>query len=131
MQTLLFSATIPQPIMNIAKRYMKTPQKIRVNTKEVIIPKIKQIFYEVREGDKMNALSRLFDVEDPQRAIVYCHTKRDVDNVSTELDQMVYNAGALHGDFTQAKRDEVMGKFKSGMLEILVATDVAVSSCPF
>ena len=124
-QTLLFSATIPQPIMNIAKRYMKTPQKIRVNTKEVIIPKIKQIFYEVREGDKMNALSRLFDVEDPQLAIVFCHTKRDVDNVSTELDQMGYNAGALHGDFTQAKRDEVMGKFKSGMLEILVATDVA------
>ncbi len=64
-------------------------------------------------------------MEDPQLAIVFCHTKRDVDNVSTELDQMGYNAGALHGDFTQAKRDEVMGKFKSGMLEILVATDVA------
>lgn len=124
-QTLLFSATIPQPIMNIAKRYMKSPQKLRVNTKEVIIPKIKQIFYEVREGDKINALSRLLDVEDPQLAIVFCHTKRDVDDVSTELDQMGYNAGALHGDFTQAKRDEVMHKFKGGMLEILVATDVA------
>ncbi len=124
-QTLLFSATIPQPIVNIAKRYMKSPQKLRVNTKEVIIPKIKQIFYEVREGDKINALSRLLDVEDPQLAIVFCHTKRDVDNVSTELDQMGYNAGALHGDFTQAKRDEVMNKFKGGMLEILVATDVA------
>ncbi len=124
-QTLLFSATIPQPIVNIAKRYMKNPQKLRVNTKEVIIPKIKQIFYEVREGDKINALSRLLDVEDPQLSIVFCHTKRDVDNVSTELDQMGYNAGALHGDFTQAKREEVMHKFKGGMLEILVATDVA------
>jgi ATP-dependent RNA helicase DeaD len=124
-QTLLFSATIPQPIMNIAKRYMRSPEKIRVNTKDVIIPQIKQIFYEVRFEDKINALSRLLDVEDPQLAIVFCHTKRDVDEVSAKLDEMGYNAGALHGDFTQAKRDEVMNKFKRGMLDLLVATDVA------
>jgi ATP-dependent RNA helicase DeaD len=124
-QTLLFSATIPQPIMNIAKRYMRNPEKIRVNTKDVIIPKIKQIFYEVREADKLNALSRLLDVEDPELAIVFCHTKRDVDEVSTKLGQMGYNAGALHGDYTQARRDEVMNKFKTGVLDILVATDVA------
>ncbi len=124
-QTLLFSATIPQPIMQIAKRYMKSPEKIRVNTKDVVIPQIKQIFYEVRSEDKINALSRLLDVEDPQLAIVFCHTKRDVDEVSARLDEMGYDAGALHGDFTQAKRDEVMGKFKRGMLDILVATDVA------
>ena len=124
-QTLLFSATIPQPIMNIAKRYMRSPEKIRVNTKDVIIPQIKQIFYEVRFEDKINALSRLLDVEDPPLAIVFCHTKRDVDEVSAKLDEMGYNAGALHGDFTQAKRDEVMDKFKRGMLDILVATDVA------
>ncbi len=124
-QTLLFSATIPQPIMNIAKRYMRNPEKIRVNANDIIIPKIKQIFYEVREADKVNALSRLLDVEDPSLAIVFCHTKRDVDEVSTKLEQMGYNAGALHGDFTQARRDEVMNKFKTGMLDILVATDVA------
>lgn len=124
-QTLLFSATIPQPIMNIAKRYMRDPEKIRVNANDIVIPKIKQIFYEVREADKLNALSRLLDVEDPQLAIVFCHTKRDVDEVSTKLEQMGYNAGALHGDFTQARRDEVMKKFKTGMLDILVATDVA------
>lgn len=124
-QGLLFSATIPQPIMNIAKRYMKNPEKIRANTKDVIVPKIRQIFYEVREPDKVNALSKLLDVEDPQLAIVFCHTKRDVDEVSLKLGQMGYNAGALHGDFTQARRDEVMGKFKAGMLDILVATDVA------
>jgi ATP-dependent RNA helicase DeaD len=64
-------------------------------------------------------------VEDPQLAIVFCHTKRDVDEVSMKLDQMGYNSGALHGDFTQARRDEVMHKFKTGMLDILVATDVA------
>jgi ATP-dependent RNA helicase DeaD len=124
-QSLLFSATIPQPIMNIARRYMKNPEKIRANTKDVIVPKIRQIFYEVREPDKVNALSKLLDVEDPQLAIVFCHTKRDVDEVSMKLGQMGYNAGALHGDFTQARRDEVMGKFKAGMLDILVATDVA------
>ncbi|MBI3591988.1 MAG: DEAD/DEAH box helicase, partial [Nitrospirae bacterium] len=124
-QTLLFSATMPQPIMNIAKRYMKTPEKIRINPKDVVIPKIKQVFYEVREGDKINALSRLLDVEDPQLAIIFCHTKREVDDVSMKLGQMGYNANALHGDFTQARRDEVMYKFKEGMLDILVATDVA------
>ncbi len=124
-QTLLFSATMPQPIMNIAKKYMKSPKKIKADTKDIVVPKIKQVFYEVREEDKISALSRLFDVEDPQLAIVFCHTKRDVDEVSNKLVQMGYNAGALHGDYTQARRDEVMNKFKGGMLDILVATDVA------
>ena len=64
-------------------------------------------------------------MEDPQLAIVFCHTKRDVDDVSTKLEQMGYNAGALHGDYAQARRDEVMNKFKTGRLDILVATDVA------
>jgi ATP-dependent RNA helicase DeaD len=124
-QNLLFSATIPQLIINIAKRYMRNPDKIRINTKDIVIPEIKQIFYEVREGDKVNALSRLLDVEDPQLAIVFCHTKRDVDEVSMKLGQLGYNSGALHGDYTQARRDEVMNKFRGGMLDILVATDVA------
>lgn len=124
-QTLLFSATIPEPIMNIARRYMRSPEKIRVNTKDIVIPKIRQTFYEVREENKINALSRLLDVEDPQLAIVFCHTKRKVDEVSMKLSQLGYNAGAIHGDYTQARRDDVMNKFKGGMLDILVATDVA------
>ncbi len=124
-QTLLFSATMPQPIMNIAKRYMRSPEKVRASTKEVVVSEIKQVFYEVREPDKINALSRLIDVEDPQLAIVFCHTKVEVDEVSLKLQQMGYNASALHGDFTQARRDEVMHKFKHGKLDILVATDVA------
>lgn len=124
-QTLLFSATMPKTITEIAKRYMKKPEKIRGNTKDIVVSKIKQIFYEVREEDKINALSRLIDVEDPQLAIVFCHTKREVDEVSMKLRQMGYNAGALHGDYTQARREEVMGKFKNGLLDILVATDVA------
>ncbi|HCC68781.1 MAG TPA: RNA helicase [Nitrospiraceae bacterium] len=124
-QTLLFSATMPQPIMNIAKRYMKHPEKIRINPKDIIVQKIKQVFYEVREEDKINALSRLLDVEDPQLAIIFCHTKREVDQVSMKLQQMGYNGNALHGDFTQVQRDDVMKDFKNGNLDILVATDVA------
>ncbi|MBF0506052.1 MAG: DEAD/DEAH box helicase [Nitrospirae bacterium] len=124
-QTLLFSATMPQPIINIAKRHMHEPEKIRINPKDVVIPQIKQVFYEVREGDKINALSRLLDVENPALAIIFCHTKLEVDEVSMKLGQLGYNASALHGDFTQARRDEVMYKFREGMLDILVATDVA------
>lgn len=124
-QTLLFSATMPQPILEISKRYMKHPEKIKINTKDVVVPKIKQVFYEVRESEKLNALSRLLDVEDPQLAIIFCHTKREVDEVAEQLQQKGYDANALHGDFTQARRDEVMNKFKTGRLDVLVATDVA------
>ncbi len=124
-QTLLFSATIPPPIMNIAKRYMRNPEKLRVNTKEVVIPKIRQTFYEVKAENKVSALSVLLDVEDPQLAIIFCHTKREVDDVFMKLSQLGYNVGAIHGDYTQARRDEMMNKFKSGMLDVLIATDVA------
>jgi ATP-dependent RNA helicase DeaD len=97
---------------------MKKPEKIRVNPGSMIVPKIKQVFYEVRNEDKLNALARLLDVEDPSLAIVFCHTKRDVDEVSQKLQHMGYNADALHGDFSQARREEVMGKFRKGLIEI-------------
>ncbi len=124
-QTLLFSATMPQPIVAIAKRHMRNPEKIRGNTKDVVVPKIKQVFYEIREGEKIEALSRLLDVEDPERVLVFCHTKRDVDDVAMKLQEMGYNASAIHGDFPQSRRDEVMERFRRGVLDILVATDVA------
>jgi len=124
-QTLLFSATMPEPILAIAKKHMKKPEKIRVNPGSMVVPKIKQVFYEVRNEDKINALARLLDVEDPSLAIIFCHTKRDVDEVSQKLQNMGYNADALHGDYSQARREEVMDKFRKGRIEILVATDVA------
>ncbi|NTU43508.1 MAG: DEAD/DEAH box helicase [Nitrospirales bacterium] len=124
-QTLLFSATMPPAIQSIVKKHLKDPEKIKVNTKDMVVSKIKQVFYEVREGDKVDALSRLLDVEDPQLAIIFCNTKRAVDEVFARLHEMGYSAGALHGDFTQARRDEVMESFKQGKLEVLVATDVA------
>jgi ATP-dependent RNA helicase DeaD len=124
-QTLLFSATMPEQIVRISKQYMTAPKKVRVDTKELVVAKIKQVFYEVREGDKIKALTRILDVQDPALTLLFCHTKRDVDELSGKLQQMGYEAGAIHGDFTQSFRDEMMRKFKTGQIDILVATDVA------
>ncbi len=124
-QTMLYSATMPPEILKIAKKYMRDPLKIAINVKDVIAPKIKQVFYEVLERDKSEVLRRLLDVESPERTLIFCHTKREVDDVSARLQKQGYNAGALHGDFTQSHREDIMGKFREGMVDILVATDVA------
>ncbi|MCK5287087.1 MAG: DEAD/DEAH box helicase [Thermodesulfovibrionia bacterium] len=124
-QTLLFSATMPEQIVRISKKYMVAPKKVCVDTKEIVVAKIKQVFYEVRENDKTKALTRILDVQDPALTLIFCHTKREVDELSGKLQQMGYEAGAIHGDFTQSFRDEMMRKFKSGEIDILVATDVA------
>jgi len=124
-QTMLFSATMPQEILRISRKYMHEPEKVFVDPKKMVVAKIKQVFYEVREEDKIKALTRLLDVEDPSLTLMFCHTKREVDDVSGKLQQMGYSAGAIHGDFTQSFRDEMMDKFRKGEIDILVATDVA------
>ena len=124
-QTMLFSATMPKGILAIAKKYMNKPVHIRADAGQMVVAKIKQVFYEVREEDKIKALSRLIDVEGPALTLVFCHTKKEVDEVSGKLRQMGYPVGAIHGDFTQSHRDDMMRKFKSGDIDILVATDVA------
>jgi len=124
-QTMLYSATMPPEILKIAKRHMRDPLKIAINVKDIIAPKIKQVFYEVLERDKTEVLRRLLDVESPELTLIFCHTKRDVDDVSARLQKLGYNAGALHGDFTQSHREDIMGKFREGKIDILVATDVA------
>ena len=124
-QTMLFSATMPAEILAIAKNHMKKPAHVSVDAGQMVVAKIKQVFYEVREEDKIKSLTRLIDVEGPALTLVFCHTKKEVDDVSGKLQQMGYPAGALHGDFTQSHRDEMMRKFKNGDLDILVATDVA------
>ena len=124
-QTMLYSATMPPEILKIARKHMRDPLKIAINIKDIIAPKIEQVFYEVRERDKTEVLRRLLDVEAPELALIFCHTKREVDEVAAKLQQLGYNAGALHGDFTQAHREDIMGKFREGRLDILVATDVA------
>lgn len=124
-QTMLFSATMPMEIVQIAKKHMIKPMHFGVDAGEMVVAKIKQVFYEVREEDKIKALTRLLDVEGPLITLIFCHTKREVDEVAGKLQQMGYPAGAIHGDFTQSHRDEMMRKFKGGDLDILVATDVA------
>ncbi len=124
-QTMLFSATIDSQVLKISRKYMNDPEQVSVSVAEIVVPKIKQIFYEVWEEEKIHALSRIIDIDDPYRTLVFCHTKRDVDDVAMRLKKMGYNADAIHGDYTQNQRDSVMKGFKSGDIEILVATDVA------
>jgi ATP-dependent RNA helicase DeaD len=124
-QTMLFSATMPEEILRISRKYMRDPEKVFVDPKKMVVSKIKQVFYEVREEDKIKALTRLLDVEGPSLTLMFCHTKREVDDVSGKLQQMGYSAGAIHGDFTRSFRDEMMDKFRKGEIDILVATDVA------
>ncbi|MDI6744758.1 MAG: DEAD/DEAH box helicase [Thermodesulfovibrionales bacterium] len=124
-QTMLFSATMPKEIIRMSKNYMNKPVHVGVDASEMVVAKIKQVFYEVRDEDKIKALTRLLDVEGPALTLVFCHTKKEVDEVAGRLQQMGYPAGAIHGDFTQSHRDEMMRKFKGGDIDILVATDVA------
>ena len=124
-QTMLFSATMPQPIQDLARRFMHDPEFISIRTKGVTVPSTDQYYYQVHEKEKFDALCRLLDLHAPEAAIVFARTKRRVDELLEALIKRGYSAEAIHGDLTQAKRDSVMRKFKNMSTEILVATDVA------
>ncbi len=124
-QTLLFSATMPQPIMEIARTYQKDAVHIRVVKKELTVPKIEQYYYEVRPKAKLEALTRLLDMYAPKLSLIFCNTKRQVDELVSSLQARGYFAEGLHGDLKQQQRDRVMASFRSGKTDILVATDVA------
>ncbi|NGP46258.1 DEAD/DEAH box helicase [Bacillaceae bacterium SIJ1] len=124
-QTLLFSATMPDPIRRIAEKFMKDPETVRVKAKEVTVPNITQNFIEVDERKKFDAFTRLLDMENPDLAIVFGRTKRRVDELSEALASRGYSAEGIHGDLTQSKRTSVMKQFKNRSIEVLVATDVA------
>jgi len=124
-QTLLFSATMPSKILNIANKYQKNPVHIKIESTEHTIPKIEQVYYELKEKMKLETLIRVIEIHNPKSCVVFCNTKRKVDNVIEALKQSGYSAEALHGDVAQAKRDRIMKSFKQGDFRILVATDVA------
>jgi len=124
-QTALFSATMPMPIANLAKRYMHNARRITVAAEQMTVPQIRQIYYEVGKRDKFEMLTRILDFEVPASAIIFCRTKLEVDNIGQRLIARAYPAEALHGDMNQASRDRVMGRFRSGQTELLIATDVA------
>lgn len=124
-QTGLFSATMPKPILEITKTYQKDAAYIKMTPKEVTIPLIKQAYYQVRKQDKEEVLCRLIDYYDPKRALIFCNTKRMVDELTEHLKGRGYEVEGLHGDLTQGQRDTVMNLFRGGRTNILIATDVA------
>ncbi|WP_277998184.1 DEAD/DEAH box helicase [Zhaonella formicivorans] len=124
-QILLFSATMPEPIRNLAQQFMQNPELISITTKEVTVANTEQNYIEVKENEKFDVLCRLLDIQSPDLAIVFGRTKRRVDELSEALTKRGYSSEGLHGDLTQAKRDTVLRHFREGTIEILVATDVA------
>lgn len=124
-QTVLFSATMPQAILDITKKFQKDAQIVKVTKKELTVPNIEQFYYEVRPKNKEEVLARLLDIYTPKLSVVFCNTKRQVDLLVNGLLGRGYFAAGLHGDLKQAQRDRVMQGFRSGKTDILVATDVA------
>ncbi|MGP4062737.1 DEAD/DEAH box helicase [Halobacillus sp. H74] len=124
-QTLLFSATMPKQIRDIATTLMKNPEEVKVKAKEMTVENIEQFFVEIPEKHKFDTLTRLLDIHDPALAIVFGRTKRRVDEVADGLQARGFSAEGIHGDLTQGKRMSTLNKFKRGRIEILVATDVA------
>jgi ATP-dependent RNA helicase DeaD len=124
-QTLLFSATMPKPIQNLAQRFLKEPSFISVKSKEVTVSLIEQHYIELQDRQKFDVLCRLLDIQSPELAIVFGRTKRRVDEVSEALKKRGYSTEGIHGDLSQAKRDAVIRQFRENTIDILVATDVA------
>ena len=116
---------MPKPILDITKTYQKDAAYVKMTPKEVTIPLIKQAYYQVRRQDKEEVLCRLIDYYDPKRALIFCNTKRMVDELTEHLKERGYEAEGLHGDLSQHQRDTVMNLFRSGRAGILIATDVA------
>ncbi|MFL6541060.1 MAG: DEAD/DEAH box helicase [Chthoniobacterales bacterium] len=124
-QTVFFSATIPRPIAELIKRFTRNPVNVRVEAEALTVPAIEQVYYEVDRRSKLEVLCRLIDLEDVKLAIIFCATKMMVDELTEHLIARGYAADKLHGDMTQAMRERVMGRFRKGKVEFLVATDVA------
>ncbi|NLJ78269.1 MAG: DEAD/DEAH box helicase, partial [Tissierellia bacterium] len=124
-QTIFFSATMAREIVDFAKRYQKNPEIIKVVHKELTVPEVEQHYFELKNHMKTEILSRLLDIYNPNLSIVFCNTKKKVDELTIELQGRGFFADGLHGDLRQPQRDRVMSKFRSGNIDILVATDVA------
>ena len=124
-QTLLFSATMPKPILRISEKFMHDPEIVRIKTKELTADLIDQYYVRCKDAEKFNIMCPLIDVESPDLAVIFVRTKRRVDEVTRGLQARGYNAAGIHGDLSQARRISVLKRFRAGKLDILVATDVA------
>jgi ATP-dependent RNA helicase DeaD len=124
-QTILFSATMSKPILQITQKFQKDPVLVKVVKKELTNTNIEQVYFEVKPKAKVEVMCRLIDMYDLKLMLVFCNTKRKVDEIVEDLQGRGYQAEGLHGDLRQSQRSTVMGKFRSGTTSILVATDVA------
>ncbi len=124
-QTVFFSATIPRPIQELIQKYAREPKQIRIEQKVMTVPTVEQVYYEVDRRFKIELLTRLIDIHDYKLGIIFCNTKRMVDDLVDHLNAQGYSADRLHGDMSQNMRDRVMNRFRKSGLEFLVATDVA------
>ena len=124
-QTVFFSATMPRAIQELIQKYSRDPQSILIDQKIATVPTVEQVYYEVDRRYKIELLTRLIDLHDFKLGMVFCNTKRMVDDLVDHLNAQGYSADGLHGDMGQGMRDRVMNKFRKSGLEFLVATDVA------
>ncbi|RKD35057.1 DEAD/DEAH box helicase [Lacrimispora algidixylanolytica] len=124
-QTVMFSATMPSAIMEIARKFQQDPVTVKVVKKELTVPNITQYYYEVKPKTKVEVMCRLLDMYAPKLSVAFCNTKKQVDELVQSLQGRGYFAEGLHGDLKQIQRDRVMNSFRNGKTEILVATDVA------
>ncbi|WP_319507653.1 DEAD/DEAH box helicase [uncultured Methanolobus sp.] len=124
-QTILFSATMPAPIMKLAQRFQKNPVHVKTIHKVVTAPNMEQSYFEVKHHMKPDVLCRMIDIYDVKSSLVFCNTKKKVDELVSLLKTRGFLADALHGDLKQTQREKVMASFRNGEIETLVATDVA------
>jgi ATP-dependent RNA helicase DeaD len=124
-QTILFSATMSKPILDLTRRYQRDPAMVQVQHQTVTVENVEQFYFEVRSAMKMEATARLLDMYNLKSVIIFCNTKRMVDDLVADLQARGYFAEGLHGDMNQQQRSNALNKFRSGTLEVLIATDVA------
>lgn len=124
-QTSLFSATIDETVMKVCNRYMKDPVKILVSKDEIALTNMKQLYTVVNQHGKFGALCDILREKQVSKAIIFCRTRRDTSRLAEQLSRKGYRVQALHAGFTQAQRDRAIADFRSGRLNLLVATDVA------
>ncbi len=124
-QSLLFSATIPDDMKKIIKKFLNSPVSIKVLREGITAKEVKQSYFLVKHSDKVEALARLIDTYTPKLTLVFCNTKRAVDELYDQLIDKGYNCDKIHGDIKQSQRLDTLNKFNNGLVEILIATDVA------
>ena len=124
-QIALFSATVPRRIEALARRYLRNPERVTIAEESVTAPQTRQMYVVTQQREKFEALTRILDLESPSSAIVFCRTKREVDELAGTLQARGHNAAAIHGDINQVQRERLLLAFREGRAELLIATEVA------